>query len=67
MPRRVADEALEPVNTVIPRPNEKLEEEVKKVALETAKKMIETNSSPSSALQIDILNTAIELIKVARC
>lgn len=47
-------------------PNNKLRVETEKVALERAKKMLEDNPSPASPLQLDIIKTAIELIRVVK-
>lgn len=47
-------------------PNNKLRVETEKVALETAKKMLESNPAPASPLQIDIIKAAIELIRVVK-
>lgn len=38
-------------------------EETLDVALDTAQKLLKSNQSPSNELQIDILNSANELIK----
>lgn len=38
-------------------------DEVKETMLRTAKRMLEANSSPSTELQVQIINSANELVK----